>query len=63
MPELRCPTCNKLFEPRESEAMPFCSARCKQIDLAAWLDEEYGIPVEPEDHQDRRNDAVRPEDD
>ncbi len=29
---------------------PFCSERCKLIDLGAWLDEEYRIeePVSPE---------------
>ena len=27
---------------------PFCSERCKQIDLGAWADEKYAIPaVEP----------------
>ena len=28
--------------------MPFCSTRCKQIDLGRWFDEEFGLPVEPE---------------
>ena len=31
--------------------MPFCSVRCKQIDLGRWLDEEIGIPIEPEDRE------------
>jgi endogenous inhibitor of DNA gyrase (YacG/DUF329 family) len=26
--------------------MPFCSARCKQIDLGKWLFEEYRLPSE-----------------
>lgn len=26
--------------------MPFCSRRCKLIDLGRWLDEKYGIPYE-----------------
>lgn len=30
--------------------MPFCSDRCRQIDLSRWLDERYSLPVErPED--------------
>jgi endogenous inhibitor of DNA gyrase (YacG/DUF329 family) len=28
--------------------MPFCSTRCKQIDTKRWLNEEYGLPYEPE---------------
>ena len=27
--------------------MPFCSERCRLIDLGRWLDEEIGVPVEP----------------
>lgn len=26
--------------------MPFCSERCRAIDLGRWLDERYAIPVE-----------------
>lgn len=29
--------------------MPFCSLRCRQIDLGRWLDEKYGLPYESED--------------
>ena len=45
-----CPTCNKpaLLAP-ENPAFPFCSARCKTIDLGRWLNEEYRVPVQPED--------------
>jgi endogenous inhibitor of DNA gyrase (YacG/DUF329 family) len=24
--------------------MPFCSQRCRQVDLGRWLDERYGLP-------------------
>ena len=43
---LRCPICEKLFEPLQSTAMPFCSERCRQIDLGRWLREVYSVPVE-----------------
>ena len=46
---LRCSTCGNQFDPDETPAMPFCSERCKQIDLGRWLDEEYGVPHETED--------------
>lgn len=49
MTEVRCPTCRRLFDPERTTAMPFCSPRCKQIDLGRWLKEEYGLPIEAEE--------------
>ncbi|MHC4417908.1 MAG: DNA gyrase inhibitor YacG [Planctomycetota bacterium] len=48
----RCPACGRVvkyssgkgLEPVES--FPFCSARCKLIDLGVWLDAEYKIASE-----------------
>ena len=45
---LSCPTCSTPFSIDATDAMPFCSTRCKQIDLGRWFDEEFGLPVEPE---------------
>jgi uncharacterized protein len=44
----RCPICQKAV-PGEGESRPFCSPRCKDIDLGRWLDEEYRIsrPMTP----------------
>ncbi len=44
-----CPQCKKKFEYYSSEYRPFCSERCKLIDLGSWLNESYGVPV-PESH-------------
>ena len=54
----RCPTCGKPVNyrlRRDNPSFPFCSDRCKLIDLGKWLDEEHrivepvaGAPVEPE---------------
>ena len=41
-----CPICQRQFEPSESPAMPFCSERCRQIDLGRWLREVYSVPVQ-----------------
>ncbi len=49
MAEVRCSVCGRLFDSDESEAMPFCSGRCKQLDLGRWLDEKYGLPYESEE--------------
>ncbi|MBI1246432.1 DNA gyrase inhibitor YacG [bacterium] len=50
MAPLRCPTCGHEFESKYTVAMPFCSERCRQIDLGKWLDEEQSIPVDIEKH-------------
>tara|TARA_Y100001934_G_scaffold282635_1_gene397379 strand:- start:1503 stop:1619 length:117 start_codon:yes stop_codon:yes gene_type:complete len=26
--------------------MPFCSDRCKKIDLGRWFEEDYSLPIE-----------------
>ena len=41
----RCPLCGR---PRVQEYRPFCSARCRDLDLAHWFGEAYAVPaVEP----------------
>ena len=41
-----CPTCNKKVEwTEQNKYRPFCSLRCKQIDLGAWAEEKYVIPA------------------
>ncbi|HVT28902.1 MAG TPA: DNA gyrase inhibitor YacG [Lacipirellulaceae bacterium] len=42
---MRCPICNREFERESSTAMPFCSERCRTIDLGRWLGENYQLPV------------------
>lgn len=44
-----CPTCRAEFDSTLTPAMPFCSERCRQIDLGKWLDEEHGIPTTDND--------------
>ena len=53
--DIACPTCGKrvLWTP-DSAWRPFCSERCKLIDLGAWATEKYRVPVteskdQPED--------------
>ncbi|MBN2474657.1 MAG: DNA gyrase inhibitor YacG [Pirellulales bacterium] len=54
MATVRCPVCERTFEPEQSSALPFCSERCRQVDLGRWLDERYGMPYEREDTQPER---------
>jgi endogenous inhibitor of DNA gyrase (YacG/DUF329 family) len=43
--EPRCPICGK---PRVQRYRPFCSVRCRDVDLGHWFGESYTVPaVEP----------------
>jgi uncharacterized protein len=43
----RCPNCKKRVEVGpENRWRPFCSERCRLIDLGAWVDGRYAIPTE-----------------
>jgi uncharacterized protein len=45
-----CPICKKLSDVRFH---PFCSNRCKEVDLSRWFKGSYAIPVaEPEENDD-----------
>ena len=45
MPTLPCPTCQKTVEwSPEARWRPFCSERCRLIDLGAWMSEKHAIP-------------------
>jgi hypothetical protein len=45
----RCPTCKKNFDNTadRQEFFPFCSSRCKLVDLGSWLNSEYKIAESP----------------
>ncbi len=46
-----CPICGADVPPRKTnKAYPFCSERCRMVDLSKWLDEDYKVPDRaPED--------------
>jgi uncharacterized protein len=42
---VKCPTCGRGIEwSEQSPFRPFCSERCRVIDLGAWLSEKHVIP-------------------
>jgi hypothetical protein len=46
--QLSCPTCNRPIAWTEAfPYRPFCSERCRLIDLGDWLAEQHAIPGEP----------------
>jgi len=50
--KVKCPTCGREIEWSDASLFkPFCSDRCRLIDLGAWLSEQRGVPAgaqEPE---------------
>ncbi len=48
-PARRCPVCNK---PAAEAHHPFCSDRCRQVDLGRWLAGDYAIPTSPLDEEE-----------
>ncbi len=47
----RCPICKNRFQAESLDlwpSFPFCSDRCKLIDLGRWIDGDYSIPGKPE---------------
>ncbi|MGI9025569.1 MAG: DNA gyrase inhibitor YacG [Burkholderiaceae bacterium] len=45
MAVVKCPTCGTPVQwCADSPFRPFCSERCKNVDLGAWASERYAIP-------------------
>jgi hypothetical protein len=40
---VRCPTCRRDVDWDAAPFRPFCSERCRLIDLGAWLTEQHAI--------------------
>jgi endogenous inhibitor of DNA gyrase (YacG/DUF329 family) len=53
-----CPICRKAAA---EQFRPFCSRRCKDVDLNRWLSGVYAVPVKEEDDEDGDG-APRPAD-
>ena len=41
-----CPRCGEASTWEGNEFRPFCSERCKLIDLGAWASDEYKLPTQ-----------------
>jgi uncharacterized protein len=41
---IQCPTCRRELEWESAPFRPFCSERCRLVDLGAWLTEQRAIP-------------------
>jgi uncharacterized protein len=59
--KIRCPICKADVErPDDFEYRPFCSLRCKQIDLGNWLDAAYRISTPLSEDDLEEDDAELP---
>jgi uncharacterized protein len=68
MIHVRCPTCGRSFEITsiaELPSFPFCSDRCRLIDLGRWIDGSYTMPGPPTSGESKTDaaPAERPEGD
>ena len=53
-PKRPCPECGR---PSARDTYPFCSPRCKDVDLNRWLSGRYVIPGPPLDEPDENEPA------
>ena len=65
MNKVRCPICDRAMDghgPKEWPDWPFCSKRCRLVDLGRWLDGAYSIevPAQEEDLEEEAEQAHSP---
>jgi endogenous inhibitor of DNA gyrase (YacG/DUF329 family) len=51
---VQCPRCGTLIRWKGNSYRPFCSQRCKLIDLGRWVDEQYHIDGEKAADDDQK---------
>ncbi|WP_246212076.1 DNA gyrase inhibitor YacG [Usitatibacter palustris] len=58
MKKVACPTCGTLaLFSQANPWRPFCTERCRLIDLGAWATESYAIPAKPGEDDLPENDS------
>jgi endogenous inhibitor of DNA gyrase (YacG/DUF329 family) len=55
---VECPTCRVETPWHGNPHRPFCSERCRLIDLGAWIDEKHRVPGEPVDFEHEIDEAA-----
>lgn len=58
---MECPICKKPVEPGV-ETAPFCSKRCRMVDLNRWLEGKYQVPAVEGDGDDVEGIVDAPDD-
>ena len=52
---VKCPRCKKPVSWEGNADRPFCSEKCRLIDLGQWADEAYRIPAESPGEENMEN--------
>ncbi len=62
--KLQCPICKQLVDSETAAEFPFCSARCRELDLGNWAAERYKVAIpmmdESEPEEIEPNERARP---
>lgn len=56
-PKRPCPECGR---PSARDTYPFCSTRCKNVDLNRWLSGAYVIPARDDDDEESGREPTEP---
>ena len=51
--KIKCPRCGQETRLEDNPHRPFCSERCKLVDLGNWLSGSYNIPKVEDDEEDQ----------
>jgi uncharacterized protein len=60
---VKCPTCRRELDWQSALFRPFCSERCRLVDLGAWLTEQRAIPDDSAAVQERGATEQQPPED
>jgi len=58
---MKCPTCDQPVTWQGNPYRPFCSERCKLVDLGRWVNEEYRVPGESSNLPPRTDQPATPD--
>ena len=61
--KIPCVYCKENLASDENGIWPFCSHRCKTMDLAKWAAEQYRVEGKEDDENDNEGDGGAPEED
>lgn len=56
-----CPICKKITTWKENPWRPFCSERCKLIDLGKWASGEYRVEGEKKEDEEKGEESKKTE--
>ena len=56
---MKCPTCGEETMWADNPSRPFCSERCRVIDLGKWASEEYVVTLPLEDNKETAENEER----